>query len=71
MRMLLAICAVALVLPACATRRTLLVNAQGEELRCETSGAGFGGAVMVPSTQNQCIADALNRGYVIKQERND
>ena len=71
MRSALAICAVALALGGCATRRTLLVNAQGEELRCETSGAGFGGAIMVPNTQNQCITDALNRGYVIKQERND
>ena len=71
MRILLALCAVTLALSGCATRRTLLVNSQGEELRCETNGSGFGGAVMVPATQNQCIADALSRGYVIKQERND
>src|SRR5262249_53644475 len=51
-------------LVGCATERTVLVNSQGEELTCETSGAGF--FVSVPNQQQKCIADAEKRGYRLK-----
>jgi hypothetical protein len=35
-------------LVGCATERTILVNSQGDQLTCETSGAGFFGSVSVP-----------------------
>jgi hypothetical protein len=53
-------------LVGCATERTVLVNSQGEELTCETSGAGFFGSVSVPNQQQKCIADAEKRGYRLK-----
>jgi hypothetical protein len=43
------------------------MNNQGDELACETSGAGFFGAVSVHNQQQQCIADAEKRGYRLKK----
>ncbi len=53
-------------LVGCATERTILVNSQGDQLTCETSGAGFFGSVSVPNQQQKCIADAEERGYRLK-----
>ena len=53
-------------LVGCATERAILVNSQGEELTCETSGAGFFGSVSVPNQQQKCIAYAEKRGYRLK-----
>jgi hypothetical protein len=53
-------------LVGCATERTVLVNDQGDQLTCETSGAGFFGSVSVPNQQQKCIADAEKRGYRLK-----
>ena len=55
-----------LVLAGCAAERTVLVNSLGEELTCETSGAGFFGSVSVHNQQQKCIADAEKRGYRLK-----
>ena len=53
-------------LVGCATERAVLANSQGEELTCETSGAGFFGSVSVSNQQQKCIADAEKRGYRLK-----
>jgi hypothetical protein len=53
-------------LASCATERTVLVNSQGEQLTCETGGAGFFGAVSVANQQQKCVADAEQRGYRVK-----
>ena len=53
-------------LVGCANERTVLVNSQGDQLTCETSGAGFFGSVSVPNQQQKCIADAEKRGYRLK-----
>ena len=53
-------------LVGCATERAVLVNSQGENLTCETSGAGFFGSVSVHNQQEKCIADAEKRGYRLK-----
>lgn len=53
-------------LVGCATERTILVNDQGDQLTCETSGAGFFGSVSVSNQQQKCIADAEKRGYRLK-----
>jgi hypothetical protein len=58
-------CAIFLV-AGCATERTVMVNRQGEELTCETNGAGLFGAVSVHHQQQQCISDAEKRGYSVK-----
>ena len=55
-----------LVLAGCAAERAVLVNSRGEELTCETSGAGFFGSVSVHNQQEKCIADAEKRGYRLK-----
>jgi len=65
MRRILLFCIV-LALAGCATERAVLVNDQGEQLTCETSGAGFFGSVSVPNQQQKCIADAEKRGYRLK-----
>jgi hypothetical protein len=52
-----------LALAGCATERAVLVNSQGEELTCETSGYGFFGSVSVRNQHQQCIAEAEKRGY--------
>ena len=57
---------IGLLLASCATERTILVNSQGEQLTCETGGAGFFGAVSVANQQQKCIADAEQRGYRVK-----
>ncbi len=57
---------VVLALVGCATERAVLVNGQGEELTCETSGAGFFGSVSVHKQQEKCISDAEQRGYRLK-----
>jgi hypothetical protein len=57
---------IVLSLVGCATERTILVNSQGDQLTCETSGAGFFGSVSVPNQQQKCIADAEKRGYRLK-----
>jgi hypothetical protein len=67
MRSIFIICAfVAFV--GCSTRHTVLVNNQGQEMTCETSGAGFMGAMSTYKTQQDCIADAEKRGYRILSE---
>ena len=48
----------------CAAERTVLINNQGDELACETSGAGFFGAVSVHNQQQQCIVEALRSGVI-------
>jgi hypothetical protein len=59
-----------LALAGCATERAVLVNSQGENLTCETSGAGFFGSVSVHNQQEKCIADAEKRGYRLKEPKN-
>lgn len=58
--------AMGLSLAGCATERTILVNSQGEQVTCETGGAGFFGAVSVANQQEKCVADAEQRGYRVK-----
>jgi hypothetical protein len=53
-------------LVGCTTQRAVLVNSRGEELGCETSGAGFFGSVSVHKQQEKCISDAEQRGYRLK-----
>jgi hypothetical protein len=53
-------------LVGCATERAVLVNRQGEELTCETAGAGFFGSISVHNQQQKCISDAEKRGYRLK-----
>ena len=57
---------ISLALAGCATERAVLVNSQGEELTCETSGYGFFGSVSVHNQQEKCIGDAEKRGYRLK-----
>ena len=65
MRRIFLLCVI-LALVGCAAQRAVLVNSQGDELTCETSGAGFFGAVSVHNQQERCIADAEKRGYRLK-----
>jgi hypothetical protein len=58
--------AIGLLLAGCASERTVLVNSQGDQLTCETGGAGFFGAVSVANQQDKCVADAEQRGYRVK-----
>jgi uncharacterized protein YcfL len=67
MRQICFICGL-LVLVGCSTRHTVLINNQGQEMTCETSGAGFMGAMSTYKTQQDCIADAEKRGYRILSE---
>jgi hypothetical protein len=60
---LLFISFILLSLVGCATERAVLVNSRGEQLTCETSGAGFFGSVSVHNQQAKCIAEAEKRGY--------
>jgi hypothetical protein len=55
-----------LTLAGCATERAVLVNSQGEQLTCETSGYGFFGSVSVRNQHQQCIAEAEKRGYRLR-----
>jgi hypothetical protein len=57
---------IVLIAAGCATERALLVNSQGEELTCETSGYGFFGSVSVRNQHQQCIAEAEKRGYRLR-----
>jgi len=57
---------IGLCLAGCATERTVLVNSQGDQMTCETGGAGFFGSISVANQQNKCIADAEQRGYRVK-----
>jgi hypothetical protein len=66
MRRVLLCCIIVSALIGCATERAVLVNSQGEEVTCETSGAGFFGSVSVRNQQQKCIADAEKRGYQLK-----
>ena len=68
MRRIFLFCAT-LTLGGCATERALLVNNQGDELKCETGGSGFFGSVSVHNQQEKCIADAEKRGYRLKQQQ--
>jgi hypothetical protein len=43
-----------------------MVNSRGDQLSCETNGAGFFGSISVHGQQEQCIADAEKRGYRTK-----
>jgi hypothetical protein len=61
---------VVLALAGCASQRAVLVNAQGEEATCETSGSGFFGAVSVTNQQDKCIAEAEKRGYHLQEQKN-
>jgi uncharacterized protein YcfL len=66
MRDLFLCCIIVSALIGCAADRAVLVNSQGEQLTCETSGAGFFGSVSVRNQQEKCIADAEKRGYRLK-----
>jgi hypothetical protein len=67
MRVKLAWCALFVgLITGCASERTVMVNSRGDELFCETNGAGFFGSIAVHGTQQQCIADAEARGYRTK-----
>jgi hypothetical protein len=55
-----------LTVAGCAAERAVLVNNQGDELACETSGAGLFGAASVHYEQQHCITDAEKRGYRLK-----
>ena len=57
-----------LLLGGCSTRQTVLVNDQGQEAVCETSGGGFLGAMSTYKTQQDCVADAQKRGYRIVRD---
>jgi uncharacterized protein YcfL len=57
-------------LVGCASERAILVNDQGDQLTCETSGAGFFGSVSVQNQQAKCIADAEKRGYRLREHKN-
>jgi len=67
MRWRFLICALS-VLVGCSTRNSVLVNNQGQEMTCETSGAGFMGAMSTYKTQQDCIAEAEKRGYRVLSE---
>ena len=54
-------------LAGCSTERTVMINSQGDEVTCETSGTGFFGAISVNHQEQQCIADAEKRGYAVKK----
>lgn len=69
MRRILLFCIV-LALAGCATDRAVLVNDQGDQLTCETSGAGFFGSVSVHNQHEKCIAEAEKRGYRLKEQKN-
>lgn len=66
MRYIFLIC-VALNAAGCVSQRAVLVNERGEEITCETSAYGAFPSLMVPKTQNECIAEAEKRGYRVKQ----
>jgi hypothetical protein len=67
MREKLAWCALFVgLITGCAAERTVMVNSRGDQLSCETNGAGFFGSISVHGQQEQCIADAEARGYRTK-----
>lgn len=51
----------------CISQRAVLVNDRGEEMTCEVTGWGAFPALVASNTRNQCITDAENRGYRLKQ----
>jgi hypothetical protein len=69
MRILFLICLVA-GLFACVTQRTVLINDRGEELTCDVKGWGFIGSLASYNKQDECIAEAVKRGYRLKQQTN-
>jgi hypothetical protein len=69
MRILLLICLV-VGLVGCATQRTIFVNDRGEELTCEAKGWGFIGSLATYNKQDECVAEAVKRGYRLKQQTN-
>jgi hypothetical protein len=69
MRILFLLCLV-VGLIACVTQRTILVNDRGEELTCEVKGWGFIGSLATYNKQDECVAEAVKRGYRLKQQTN-
>lgn len=59
---------VLMIFGGCSNRQTVLVNDQGQQAVCETSGAGFMGAMSTYKTQNDCVAEAEKRGYRVLSE---
>ena len=69
MRILFFVCLV-VVLVGCVTQRTILVNDRGEELTCDVKGWGFIGSLASYNKQDECVAEAVKRGYRLKQQTN-
>ena len=69
MRILFLICLVG-GLFACVTQRTVLINDRGEELTCDVKGWGFIGSLASYNKQDECVAEAVKRGYRLKQQTN-
>ena len=49
---------------ACATPSAMLVNNQGQTVRCATSGWGWAGAPMASSAFDRCVEDYKTMGYL-------
>jgi hypothetical protein len=56
-------------LTACATQRVRMVNDRGDELTCERTGYGFFGALATANYHNECVSQAEQRGYHVKQSQ--
>ena len=54
-------------LSACATQRVRMVNDRGDELTCERAGYGFIGALATANYHNECVSQAEQRGYQVKE----
>ena len=67
MRHLLLFC-VALSAAGCVSQRAILVNERGEEITCETTGYGAIASMMTSNKQKECIAEAEQRGYRVKEQ---
>lgn len=59
----------ALSLSGCVSQRAVLVNERGEQLTCEAYGYGLFASMLASDKQEQCVADAGNRGYRLKEKR--
>jgi hypothetical protein len=54
----------------CVTQRTILINDRGEELTCQVKGWGFIGSLASYNKQDECVAEAAQRGYRLKEPKN-
>ena len=48
----------------CATPSTLLMNQQGQVIRCASSGWGYVGAPMAQLSHDRCVSDYKKLGYL-------